>query len=158
MEESAVIEQEEYQDNSSTVAIEDSAEQLKWTVSLPDRSNRADIILLIDSLVPVTEKRGVKTLISWLTKYVRNARLADENWEEIVSTTNYVNGIRTPGQQRGDKKRSLRSDAYDFYEGLSTPALRLHCKLFEIDYDAYESMQEIIEVLVQKHVDMVGTV
>lgn len=154
------VDQTEYGDTeqvtltASDVGVLNLTDQ-PFSVSLPSNEDREGLQSLLTELKSQKDKRGVTTLAKWLDKYLMHQAMSDKLWAKTVATASFVNGVRLPSQKVGDKKRSLRNDAQDFYEAMTTPMLRMHCKLFSIDYDAYECMEEVIGVLVQKHVDMI---
>ena len=82
--------------------------------------------------------------------------LADTYMNGIKSTANYINGVRSRDQKKGDGKRSLRSKAETFYNTLSTPILRMQCVTFELDYDGFETVEAVVEALVRKTVEQVN--
>jgi len=143
--------QDEFVDGVASTGDENS----RFTVPLLKRDEVEELRDLYDSLSSHTFCRGVLMLQVRLKRYIRSSQLAEKQWHLVTKSMLYVNGVRTGGQRRGDKKRSLRSDATAFYGALSTVALRTHCTLFGVEYESFESIDEIIEVLVQKHLDMV---
>ena len=99
---------------------------------------------------------GLKGLSDLLRLYVRHVRIAESQFIRIKDMVNRFNGERTPAQQRGMKVRSLRQTASLFFESLSTAGLRQQCKLYNVDYDGYESQEEVITQLVVKYLEMQG--
>ena len=85
---------------------------------------------------------------------MKHARLTDKNWNSIIAGVSLLNGVRTPGQKKGYQKKSARSTAEMFYNSLSTPSLRMQCQLFGLNYDSFDSVEEAVEALVGKHVEM----
>lgn len=97
---------------------------------------------------------GYRSLQSHWEKLQYHVKLAQRFYSSCENKVARLNGDRTPLQRTGDKKRSLRSTAQQFYESLSTPMLRKQCALFNIDYENYEDQETIIAALVEKHIEM----
>lgn len=97
---------------------------------------------------------GCSTLSVQWSKAQYHLDMAQRQYSKCVNKVARLNGVRTPSQKIGDKKRSLRSTATAFYESLSTPLLRKQCQLFNIDYDTFEDQESIIAALVEKHIEM----
>ena len=125
-----------------------------FTVQLPDDLTDPQFMSHLQQHI---DKRGVLTLVKRLNKYTMHTDLAAQYLQATKTSVNFINGVRTRGQHVGTAKRSLRAVAEHFYTALSTPALRQHCAMFNVDYDSYDSVEAIVAVLVDKHVDMVGS-
>lgn len=98
---------------------------------------------------------GAKTLNNVWEAYKHRAGLLSDAVDRITVTVARINGLRTGEQQAGDKRRSLRQAAEKFYASLSTGMLRAQCNILGVDYDSYESQEDIIDVLVTKHLQEV---
>jgi hypothetical protein len=127
-----------------------------YTVDLPEQDDLHALHDLLDELKKYKTQKGITTLIKWLSKYLMHKQQAFAHWQRAVSVVNFVNGVRLHTQKLGDKKRAVRADATKFYAEMSTPMLRKHCGMFGLDYNSYDSQEEIMAELVQRHVDMVG--
>lgn len=135
----------------------ETQEQTRFAVAIPDKTDLAALQEIYDNLEGEQGKWGVIGLRKWISKYLMHVRLTEVMWTNMQRAFASVNGTRTATQKSGDKKRSLHATAQSFYESLSTSAVRMHCNLFKIDYDAYESMEEVIAALVAKHTEMIGS-
>ena len=97
---------------------------------------------------------GYKSLLVHWQKLKHHVDLAQHFYSSCKNKVARLNGDRTPLQRTGDKRRSLRNTAQQFYESLSTPMLRKQCGLFSVDYDSYEDQESIIAAIVEKHIEM----
>lgn len=124
----------------------------KFTLTLPDIDDKSSCVAFMDVLRSNQDKHGVLTITKNFTKLLRHQELCDEFWNGVKKGVDVINGIRTPRQYIGSKKRSLRETAHAFYESLPTSALRMQCDLMQVDFDSYDTIESVIEALVQKHV------
>jgi hypothetical protein len=133
-----------------------TSEQEKFTITLPDESDAhgSDGVQFLAMLEANKNKRGIKSLMKHYHFHGYHLDQADNHWRAVLKSASVVNGVRTPLQKTGDKGRSLKKTATRFYESLNTAALRMQCTLFNIDYDAYEAQEDIIDALVSKHLEM----
>lgn len=119
------------------------------TVTLPDKGDLVAVRNLLTHLNP-NEARGVSTLSDKLTRYLRSVELADKHWHAVNVSAAFINGVRHNGA------KTPAATARRFYSSLSTPALRQYATLFGLDYDGYDSVEDIVEALVSKHVESVS--
>lgn len=131
-------------------------EQDRYTTVLPDLDDSEAVYLWLDELQAHTDIFGVKKLIYSIGQYREHLRLMRSHLSQVHKSLAVVNGIRTSVQRKADKDRSLQATARRFYESLTTNGLRMQCQLFQVDYDSYESQEDIIAALVEKHMAMEG--
>jgi len=125
----------------------------KFTVTLPEPdASTDDIEAFMNTLTLNTDVHGTKTLHTRLSKYLVHRRLTDSFWAGVRKAADVVNGHRTPSQKKADTLRSKTMTTTRFYESLSTPALRRHAAMYGVDYDSYEDQNDIIAVVVEKHI------
>lgn len=125
-------------------------------LKLPDVSNveaLEDFIRQVEQLAN-SGKRGARTLHYSLTQFVKIRHYAEKHLERAIKNLNSVNGVRTVSQKGGDKARSLRNTAEKFYNMQTTAGLRQHCKLFGIDFDSYDNIDDVVAALVNQHLAM----
>jgi len=134
---------------------DDSAVALagKFTVQLPDFSNEDDVEHFTTMLAENSSVHGVKRLLTRVQKYQMHVELANAFMSGIHSTASYINGVRSKDQKKGDSKRSLRNKALAFYNTLSTPILRMQCTAFYLDYDSFETVEDVVAALVNRTVE-----
>lgn len=137
-----------------TMAVVDEGVEEKVEIKLPDWKDEEAVKAFSKALKEYTDKRGVKTLIKWHENWNMHMRLANAAYEHMQASAAYVNGHRL-GHVRGMRKHSLKVTAQKFYESLPTAALRSQCSLFDLDYNSYESQEDIIAALVAKHLEMI---
>lgn len=135
----------------ATVA-DNGSEHEKFTITLPNKEDVATVDSFIASLQDKQAVHGVKSLLKWTHKYLDHVRLAESMWHRATVSANNINGIRGTSQLKGDKKRSLRHTAEVFYGSLSTPVLRAQCTVFGLDFDSYNSIEDVVTALVDKSV------
>lgn len=146
-----------------TIGTEDvgqiSADQFeKFAISIPDVTSEESIDVFKSQII-AGEHAGVVGVINVKKRwklYRYHTELASQAWDRMLASINRINGVRSVDQKHGDKKRSLRATAQSFYEALSTSGLRMHCTLFNLDYNVFESQEDVISALVNKHVEMVN--
>lgn len=132
----------------------------KVKVTLPDVHALEQLELFADTLTAHTDQRGVKKLLSNVEKCVDNQRIASRQYDAAVTSTRVVNGVRlSNGKTGSDPSKPLKRAARKYFNALvdgskGTEALRTQCKLFGVNYDGYDSMEEIIEALVEAQVNM----
>lgn len=139
---------------SENSTVMEPAQEDTFTVILPETDDAVTVDRFLISLINHTDVRGVPTLSKNYSKMLYHQRLVD-NFKAIVeSNACYINGVRNKNQKKGDSKRSLRSTAKAFYNSLNTPALRMQCQLFQVDFDSYDSIEAVVDMLVTKHIEM----
>jgi hypothetical protein len=139
----------------------DTAEE-RLNLVMPNPENPGAIETFIRTeLQPHRDIRGVKTLAKSLQQYVKIRNYAAKHLERAQRNLATVNGTRTTSQQTGDKSRSLRYVAQKFYESVDTndhspncAMLRQYCSVFGLNFDSYETIEDVIKALVDRHVDM----
>jgi hypothetical protein len=109
-------------------------------VTLPEKG---DLEGLREYVEACEGKRGIITLQSRAHKYMEHVRLTDKFWHAIETSHQTMTGIRPKGR----KPETLESVAVRFYKKLSTAQLRMHCTYWHIDYNAYNTQEEIIAAL-----------
>lgn len=125
------------------------------TVTLPDKDDVTALTQLSGHLGTLTDRRGVKTLLSKLSIYQYHQNLATKNWSLVQSCVDYVNGIRSSGNLVGDKKRSVRHIAESFYGALSPALLVTQYQVsMGIAPDSNMTQAEMIERLVQHYISI----
>ena len=129
----------------------------KFTVTLPDFEDDEAVTQFTTHLGQFENVHGVKRLLTRISKYQMHVVLADTYMSGIHSTANYINGVRSRDQKKGDSKRSLRSKAEAFYNTLSTPILRMQCATFNLDYDSFDTVEAVVEALVSSTVEQANS-
>lgn len=97
---------------------------------------------------------GSGKFVQAVTQYLYRQPLFDKAVTELNRSWKFMQGVRGPGIANGAKKRSVRSRAHHFYDSLPEPAIRAHCTMHGLDYDSFETVDERIEALVQKSVEL----
>lgn len=129
----------------------------KFTVTLPNFNLDEEVAQFTIMLQQHSDIHGVKRLLTRISKYQMHVELCKTYMSGIKSTANYINGVRSRDQKKGDGKRSLRSKAEAFYNTLSTPILRMQCTAFGLDYDSFETVEEAVMALVDKTVEQANS-
>lgn len=134
--------------------VDTSVDTQEAKLVAPDMADDNSIVDFMKTLSMRENKHGVALLKSLVTKCRRNIMIADSQYDHIKRSVARLNGVRTPLEHVGDKSRSLRNTAKRFYESLNTQSLRMQCQLFGVTYDTFDTQEEIITALVDKHVAM----
>jgi len=132
------------------MASETAVVEKKWTVDFPDIADEATLDTFIEHLQSNTDKRGVKKLLIQVSKYKNHTNLVNAFAERALKTAQYINNGRGPTKV----SNKLQKTATLYYESLSTPGLRMHCNLYNVDYDSFDTQEAIIDTLVEKHLEM----
>lgn len=130
------------------MANTDTVEE-KFTIQLPDWQDEEAVATFQEQLAEHADVRGVKMLQVRSATVLKHLALVERDIKQAQKAVNYINGVRTTTQSKGDSKRSLRYRATQFYNSLSTTQLRQHCAMYNIDYDSFEDMDSIIAALVE---------
>ena len=125
-----------------------------FTVTLPETNDAAIAEDFLRSLSDHTDVRGVVTLSKNYSRMCYHQNLTDQFRRRAQLTVGYINGVRNKTQKKGDNKRSLRATATAFYNSLNTSALRMQCQLFQLDFDSYGSIEDVVDMLVTKHIEV----
>ena len=125
-----------------------------WHVELPHPSDGVAIQEFLGEIDRHAGTRGVKTLKEYFNKYLRTVKIAEDHYSKAQTAANTINGVVSARSIAADPNRKLRRSSKKFYEALSTPMLRKQCELFEVDYNAFDSQEDIIKALVDKNVEM----
>jgi len=141
-------------------ATETVEERLNLTMPNPDNPAAIQDFIRTE-LQPHRDVRGVKTLAKSLQQYIKIRNYAAKHLERAQRNLATVNGTRTASQQTGDKSRSLRYVAQKFYESVdkndpsqNCAMLRQYCGIFGLTFESYATIEDVIEALVDKHVEM----
>jgi hypothetical protein len=126
-------------------------------LSMPDFTDTADVKQFMLDLQQYSAVKGVPTLQKRLVKLLNHQDIASRLTAQCRTGINFVNGVRTHAQVKRDDNRSLKVRARKYFESLPTAALRKQCELFEVDYDSYEDMADIIVALVDKNMAMTSS-
>lgn len=127
-----------------------------WHVELPDLENAEEVNRFKAELGQHGHIRGTKTLSMYLDKYLRTIGIANDHLHKVKTAVNTVNGVSSPRNRVFDERQKLKSATRRFYNTLPTPMLRKQCELFNVDYDSFESVEDIVQALVDKNVEMAG--
>lgn len=91
---------------------------------------------------------GVPTLSKRIKQYRLHRRLLEESYENVLRSIRYITKETTPNQKQSYKKRSLQAKARDVFSSLSPTLLQAQCTALGIDYTAYQSNEEVVNILV----------
>lgn len=122
-------------------------------LTVPDMTSDASVKQFVNALNNRDSKHGVKLLTKLVYKCKRNLDIAHTQLMHITQSVARLNGD-TVTLARLTMPRNLRTTARRFYDSLNTASLRMQCQLFDVDYDSYITQEEIIDVLVEKHVEL----
>lgn len=126
-------------------------EQGRFMVHVPDFNDFSNVEGFARYLEDHTDTYGVKTLLGNVNKYLLHVKFVERYQDDIKHGIDTVNGVRSKAHIGAMTHRKFTNAARAFYEGLSTAGLRTHCQMFNIDYNAYDTQEEIIDLLVEKH-------
>ena len=90
------------------------------------------------------EARGTGNLYKAIAGYRNATRLANQHWDQVLRSVAYLNGERL--QKQAD---TAESTARKFFGNLSTVMLKQQCSLYDVDFDLYEEIDDIIDALVE---------
>jgi menaquinone-dependent protoporphyrinogen IX oxidase len=120
-------------------------------ITLPDVGNSEQLENFYNTLEAASDVRGVKTLNKHFKLYLRSRELAERHYDRAKKAANVIAGIKTPRQR---KYAGVNTLAYRFLDALDTKQLRVQCQVFGLDYDSFESIEEMFDALIAK---MTGT-
>ena len=116
-------------------------------VALPDKHDFDALRVFTDNLSESKERYGELSLKQRLNKYIRHTELAEYFWKQSQKALNSVNGVRT---ERTVKARVKAEDAVrQVYMRLGSMALRDECRGLGLDYEAFETVDERINAMVE---------
>lgn len=98
--------------------------------------------------------RGAKTFVEAANQYMYHHAFLNPVMGEIAHALAYMNGDRGTGVSKKRKTNSVRVRARKFYDSLGEPALRKHCALYNLSYEAFESAEDRINALVEKSIEL----
>ena len=90
------------------------------------------------------EARGTGVLFRAISGYKNAMRLANGHWVQIHKSVAFLNGERL--QKEADTANTV---ARKFFSNLSTVALRKQCDIYEVDFDSFEELDDIVTALVE---------
>lgn len=130
----------------------------KIVVTLPDKWNKSGMQLLLSEVLEGEHSgvRGISTLVDRAERYIYHLDLCEGTWEQLEASVRFLSGTRSDSGQPRQRTKTPEKVAYAFYATLNTSALRMQCKLFNLDYDSYEGVDGIIDALVKKQVEMMS--
>ena len=101
--------------------------------------------------------RGYMRLYAHWGFYQKHCERVTQYWDKLHVTVDYINGVHRgrPLSIYKSQQRKQRKLAQKFFETLSTPLLRQQAELYDIDYDAYDTVDAIIAALIDHHVGSV---
>ena len=138
----------------------------RYTVTLPDLKDTTSVQSFLDELSKHESQYGVRTLRKNITKYLQWQETLDKKMQVIQTNVKSVNGepkreyVKTSDLPEAERQlRSLKLASKRYFEVLlnqsdGTNLIRMQCKLFGVDYTAYESLDETIDALVEKQLEM----
>lgn len=129
-------------------------EKVKLTLCLPDLNDREAVETFANNLITHKQVFGVPILCHRIERYLYHREICTNLQSKMEGSINYLAGVRNKEQKKGDKKRSAHASAVQFYNSLNTPSLRLQCQLFNIDFDSYTDIGDVIKQLIAKHTAM----
>lgn len=119
------------------------------TFVLPDELTEESVQ---DFVATIPEDQyGRKTFIDRVERYLRTKELATRQLEDVHLSVNTLNGKRSNGTGGGFSKesyfRNLFTKTYNDKNG--EKKLKGMCGLYDVDWNAYEEVDQIIEALVE---------
>lgn len=133
-------------------------------ITLPNLDNDAEVEQFKASLPK--ETKGVPTLIRRLDNYKTHMRLAGINRDKIHASIRFINGERlsrgsslTNLTEDEKKERSLRMASRKYFNALldqehGDTLIRKQCNLFNLNFMDYETLEDAVDALVEKQVEM----
>lgn len=121
-------------------------------LAFPDVSMEGAIEAFEQYLTDHSEEFGITSLKNAWHNFKSLQERAD-NWRTYLQAKiDRINGIKPTRQKVDPKVRKLRLAAKKFYEPMTEKQLRQHCELNELDYDSYESIEDIESALTEKYI------
>jgi hypothetical protein len=138
------------------VALDSIPEGARFTIALPDLDSAESIDTFNTELKKgeALKVYGIRSLASHWKSYNYHIESAEGHWADMCVNVASVNGERSARQKYGDKKISARKIAQGFYESLNTPMLRSHCQVLGVAYDSFDTQEEIIAAMVDRHIEL----
>jgi hypothetical protein len=126
----------------------------KLLVTLPDKYNIAELETLYHTLSDKVSIRGVQTFRQRISKYLYHFGLCDGFYDSMITSVAYLAGERRPVAKKNSKVKSLHNTVEQFYNTLTTPMLRSQCELFNLDFNSYEDIDNVVAALVDVNVTL----
>lgn len=122
----------------------------KLRVVVPSVENKREVLSFVEALKPHEAVFGVKKLIKSYTKMLEHQRLVDSFMRGVTTSANTINGIRGSGDEELNKEKLARK----YFNSLNTRGLQHQCKVYGLDYASYDEVDQIVNALVEKHMEM----
>jgi len=116
--------------------------------TLDDPISVKEFIERLEALPP--ETRGIKTLTKHVKLAVRSLDILESHKQAIERSLRYCAGERQTSSATAERR--LEAQAHKFYDHLSTAALRQHCTAFKLNFDSYDTIDDVIQALVEGYV------
>jgi hypothetical protein len=124
---------------------------------IPDIDNDDARRALREYVSTYIDKRGKKTLLEYLENYQRTKGVLMRHREQIETSIRFINGYRSSGIAHA-APATLETTARAYFnklvDDIGVAALRQQCALFNVDFDAYETIDEAVEALVEKQLTL----
>ena len=130
--------------------------ETKLHLDMPDFSDNGQVECFCALLIEHRDVLGVKGLQKLVPLYMKHQSIGHSQLDRIKAKVARINGERSQLQRQGDNTKSLRRTATRFFESLSTSGLRQQSRLYQVDYDAYDSQEDIIQTLTERYLEMQG--
>ena len=114
---------------------------------MPERGDTESIQALANCFAD-SGRFGSRMLSKNAHRYVRTLKVAEKQYSAIERNVGTLNGVKL---RSTDPQKAQHAVAKRFYLSLSTAGLRAQCKLLGVEYDSYNTQEEIVAALVQKH-------
>lgn len=118
-------------------------------VDMPEQ-NKESVELFINEHAEQTGK-GWKTLLHNLQRYIMHDHLSNQAWNDAVGNAQYINGEKGRRGQPTEEKL-MEKNARAFFSSLAGEQITAQCKVYGVDRFAYETVDQIVDALVQTQV------
>ncbi len=117
---------------------------------------RADVehIQALASCFAHSNQFGAKMFCKNAVRYIRTLSIAETQYNAMERNIATLNGVKSKLTDPEKAQKTQKNVAKNFYLSLSTAGLRAQCRVLAVDYDSYNTQEQIIEELVKRHVDL----
>ena len=118
--------------------------ETKETLTKPVLYSDTEVKETLESLKGLEAERGVTTFTSKAAKYLRTLRILKDQYDAMMSSFGFLTGDESLSAER-----QLKRTATTFFRALSNRGIQDQCHVYEIDYDAFETVEEREAALVE---------
>ena len=118
--------------------------ETKETLTKPVLYSDTEVRETLGVLKGLDEERGVSTFMLKAGKYLRTLGVLQRQFDAMMASYGFLTGDESLSAER-----QLKRTATTFFRALSNRGIQDQCHVYEIDYDAFETVEEREAALVE---------